>query len=291
MRVHSRRSLLVGLGALAATPWLAIAADRPGVQPLRLPLRLRELVNHIGISVTDVTRSATFYSHLFEGHGILGQDTPALRYEIDFHPGALSIGALRAAAGAGGVRPFIDHFCVAAQPFDAAAWRARLDEEKVRYFAHGTFVEIGDIPVQLIGGRSPGTHKPPAGGGFKPMPPLYTGRPLVTAHGFERVTLHVADLESSSALITRLFGLVARKSASGEVFYRVGAIRLALRLTAPAEKPGIASYAIRVERFDPARLTDALGELGATVHPPQGSIRGVLRFADPDGIECELRPA
>lgn len=298
----TRRSFLQSCGALAATPWLERAVAAPAVAPVQLPLRLTQLVNHIGISVPDVTKSATFYSHLFDGPKIVGQEKPSLRYVIGFYPGEMSIGDLKGAAGGAQTQALIDHFCVAAQPFDLAAWRARLAQEGIRSFAGGTFVDVDGIPVQLVGGRSstarrrrPPAGAPPAGGGggggggFKPMPPLYTGQPLVQAHGFERVMLHVSDLDASAATLRKLFGLTPHRSGAAEVLFRVGAVGLGLRKAADGEKPNIASYAIKVEKFDRSQVSEGLEALGAKVEPPdRAEHRTVLRFADPDGIGCEL---
>ena len=308
MHALMRRRVIQSLGLLTAAPWLARAEPSPAASPLPLPLHVRELVNHIGTSVPDVTRSATFYSHLFQGGTILGQVKPALRYEINFHPGALSIGPLRSAGAAGQseeTHPYIDHFCIATQPFDATAWRKRLVEEKIRNFAGGSFVVIGGVSVQLIGGRAerppgaeragsaqrPAGAKPPAAaaGGFNPMPALFNGKPIVSPHGFEHLTVHVADLDASAALFTRLFGLAAHAPSPGARNFRVADIRLELREAPSGERPSIKTFAIRVAAFDPSRVRAALEELGAKVEPVETSgERKILRFADPDGIECEL---
>ncbi len=294
----TRRSFLKTCGALAATPWANRVLAAAATAPLQLPLRLRQLINHIGISVTDVTKSATFYSHLFDGSRISGQEKPSLRYIISFYPGEMSVGDLRGAAGGAQTQALIDHFCVAAEPYDQAAWRARLDQEGIRYFAGGSFVDIDSIPVQLVGGRSSVPRRrpppasggpPPGGGGFKPMPPLYTGQPLVQAHGFEHVMLHVSDLEASAAMFQKLFGLAPRKLGATEVVFSVGEVRLGLRRATDGEKPSIASYAIKVDKFDRSSVSDGLEALGAKVEPAERrERRTVLRFADPDGIRCEL---
>ena len=308
MHAVMRRRVVQSLGLLTAAPWLARAESDPAAPALPLPLHVRELVNHIGTSVPDVTRSATFYSHLFQSGTILGQEKPALRYEINFHPGALSIGPLRSAGAAAQseeTHPYIDHFCIATQPFDATAWRKRLVEEKVRSFAGGSFVVIGGISVQLIGGRAerppgaeragsaqrPAAGKPPAAaaGGFSPMPALFNGTPIVSPRGFEHLTLHVADLDASAALFTRLFGLTARTPSPGARSFRVADIRLELREAPSGERPSIRAFAIRVATLDQGRVRAALEELGAKVEPVETiANRKVLRFADPDGIECEL---
>ncbi|HXS26508.1 MAG TPA: VOC family protein [Steroidobacteraceae bacterium] len=315
-----RRRVIQSLGLLTAAPWLVRADPDAAVLPLPLPLHVRELVNHIGTSVADVTRSATFYSHLFQGGTLLGQEKPALRYEINFHPGALSIGPLRSGTSEGGeqTHPYIDHFCITTHPFDAAAWRARLDEEKLRHFAGGSFVVIGGISVQLLGGRAapapgaqhaPGAQRasganpaasatrsarqtpppPAAAGGFKPMPPLVTGRSIVSPHGFEHLMLHVADLDASARLFERLFGLAPHTPSPGQRLFQLADIRLALRQAPSGERPSIKAFAIRVAAFDPGRVRTALEGLGARVGPLEKSAhRTILRFADPDGIDCEL---
>jgi catechol 2,3-dioxygenase-like lactoylglutathione lyase family enzyme len=288
----TRRLFLQTCGALAAAPWATRAVAATAAAPLPLPLHLSQLVNHIGISVPDVTKSATFYSHLFDGSRISGQEKPSLRYIINFYPGAMSVGDLRGAAGGAQRQPLIDHFCVAAEPYDQAAWRARLEQEGIRYFAGGSFIDIDSIPVQLVGGRSSATpRRPPAGGGggFMPMPPLFAGQPLVKAHGFEHVMLHVSDLDAATAAFRKLFGLVPHTSGASEVFFSVGAVRLGLRKAADGEKPSIASYAIKVAKFDRSRVSDGLEVLGAMVERGgKRERRTVLRFADPDGINCEL---
>jgi catechol 2,3-dioxygenase-like lactoylglutathione lyase family enzyme len=305
MPLLTRRRVLHGLAALVAAPGCACADATAAPPPLDLPLHLRQVVNHIGISVPDVVKSATFYSRVFDGPKVIGQVKPALRYSISFYPGAMAIGALRSlgaqapsgtpAGEPSGSHAFIDHFCVAAQPFDLAAWRARLGQEGLRFFARGTFVDIDDINVQLVGGHE-GSPRPTgsagragADGGFNPMPPLYDGPPLVKAHGFDQVSLRVSDLEGSAALFQRLFGLVPHRSGSGSVVFGLAGIRLRLDQASAGERPTIASYAVRVAKFDPSRLAEQLQSLGAHVRPSQESTdRAVLHFADPDGIECEL---
>ena len=294
LRVLDRRRVIQSLGLLTAAPWLARAESTSPATPLPLPLHVRELVNHIGTSVADVTRSATFYSHLFQSGTILGQEKPALRYEINFHPGALSIGPLRASGAGAATQPYIDHFCILASPFDAAAWRARLDAEKLQHFAGGSFVVIGGVSVQLFGGRAappPSKTRPAgaAGGGFKPMAPLFSGQPIVSPHGFEHLTLDVADLDSSAALFERLFGLTPQAPTSGLRVFRVADIRLELREARSGERPRIKGFAIRVAPYDPGRVRAALEDLGAKVETSERSRQRMsLRFADPDGISCEL---
>lgn len=291
----TRRRLLQGLGALAAAPWIAPAGAADRAVPLRLPLHLTQMVNHIGISVRDVRKSASFYSHLLDEAHILGQEKPTLRYLINLHPGAISVGPLSAGGPSGHhTTPFIDHFAVLAQPFNLASWRARLDALKIRYFAQGTFVPIDGVPVQLLGGheamRRRRARKGPAGAGFMPMAPLYTGEPLVKAHGFKRVTLQMANLDAATEEFRTLFGLPPHRTDSGRVFFQIADIQLELQ-DAPSGPSRIAAFAIKVEPFDRAKVSEALEALGAKVEATRGGGNpAALPFADPDGIECELWP-
>lgn len=303
----TRRRALQGLGALTAAPWIARAAE--GASPLRLPLHLTQMVNHIGISVPDVTKSATFYSHLFDGPHLLGQRKPALRYLISFYPGALSIGPLRAGGSGGHAHAFIDHFAVSARPFDLAAWRARLDERKLHFFAGGSFVKVNGVDVQVLGGHE-GTarrhaRKGPAGAGFERMPALYTGEPLVKAHGFKHVVLQMSNVDAATETFRTLFGLPPHRMDSGRVRFRVGSIDLELE-DAPSGPSRIAAFGIKVSPFERKKVSAAIEALGAKIPSARG--RGgfgpfarraaplvanpaVLAFLDPNGIQCELWPA
>ncbi|MGH8226308.1 MAG: VOC family protein [Steroidobacteraceae bacterium] len=307
-----RRLLLESAAALGAAPWLLLAGParaataasaETATGPLRLPLQLRQLVNHIGISVPDVAKSATFYSHLFDPGMLLGQRQPALRYLIDFRPGSLSIGPLKAAAQGAQTKAFIDHFAVMARSFELAAWRARLTQQGLHYFAAGTFVDIDSIPVQLLGGLRPlsahpqgirhaapaAEHHGVAPGGFAPMPALYSGQPLVTAHGFRQVTLRVSHLDAASATFQQLFGLTPHRSASKRLYFALNGTRLGLEQAASGESPAIAAFAIKVLKFDFGRVRAGLEARGARVEPVAAREKERrLRFVDPDGIRCEL---
>ena len=121
------------------------------------------------------------------------------------------------------------------------------------------------------------------------MPPLFNGQPIVSPHGFEHLTVHVADLDASAALFERLFGLTPHTPSPGLRLFRVADIRLELREAPSGERPTIKTFAIRTAPFDPGRVRAALETLGATVEPHETSAkRTILRFADPDGIDCEL---
>lgn len=303
----TRRRVLQGLGALTATPWIVRAAAAEKVAPLALPLHLTQMVNHIGMSVPNVTRAATFYSHLFDGSHVLGMTKPALRYVISFYPGALSIGPLATSGAGAHAHPFIDHFAVFARPFNLADWRARLIEQKLPFFAGGSFVKVNGVNVQILGGHEgpphPHARKGPAGAGFKPMPPLYRGAPLLKAHGFKRVVVRFADLDAASETFRTLFGLPAQRTDSGNVFFHVGSIQLELQ-DAPSGPSGIAAFGIKVAPFDREKVSRAIEALGGTVPSAHGhagarfarraapltSNAAVLTFHDPFGIPCELWP-
>src|SRR5690606_17767686 len=87
----SRRSVL---GALAAIAPAAMLGTRAIAQPLRgdeLPLHTTGL-EHIGIVVPDVEKSARFYSRLFNPERQKEKDAP-LRYYVMMGTGYMAIGS------------------------------------------------------------------------------------------------------------------------------------------------------------------------------------------------------
>jgi len=293
-----RRALLVGMG-LAATPfWEAMAAQTAGgaaSAPLTLPLKLASITHHIGISVRDVTASATFYSKLFGGDNVDGEKTPALRYFINLNsgsgvsgstsPGSVAIGALGTAGGAGRTVPLIDHICLDARPFEAAAWEARAKQEGYRTGGAGIFIGFDNLPIQLSGGE--GVQL--SAGAIEKVPTLYKGRALVRSHGYDHVLVRVSDVEKAAVFFNKFFGLRTVGRSDDVLWLGDGATRLGLRRVAAGEEPGFDRYAVKVDAFDRAKLSRELTAIGATVAKPVASDgRKILRFADPDGLNVAL---
>ena len=261
---------------------------------MALPLKIQTLCGHIGVSVPDVTRSALFYSNVFGGDNVTGEKKPFLRYMINLsgsgvklgEGGGVAIGKLGTLGSVGQTRPLIDHYCLNAEPFDNAAWQARLAAEGLKSVGHGVFIDIDGIAVQIAGGEG---GEALAAGEIEVMEPLYTGEPLIRPKGYEHIMLHVVDVEKSAAFYSKMFGLTNAKRESGIVWFSDGATRLALKQVGANEKPNIHHYAVRVPAFDRAKIASGLTALGAKVQAVEES-RHAIRFADPDGLVVELWP-
>lgn len=237
----------------------------------------------------DVAAAGTFYSRLFGGDNVNGEQEPFLRYFIKLNPGEVAIGQLGTLGSTGMTQPLIDHICVDAAPFSDAAWRERLAAENLQYVAQGVFLGVDNIPVQVEGGEG---GESLAAGEVTAMPSLYGGAALVEPRGFDHIVMAVSDVAAASAFWQRIFGL-SQIGMNGGVMWLTngGDARLGLRLARDGEMLGATYQAVRAS-YDPAATRAALEGLGARVLPalaydPDGGVR----FIGPDGIETALVPA
>jgi catechol 2,3-dioxygenase-like lactoylglutathione lyase family enzyme len=294
----SRRTALAMLGLAIAPEFGSRAwaqAAGPEATPLPLPLKIQRICGHLGVSVPDVTKSALFYSKVFGGESVSGEQKPFLRYMINLEGGPLrlgegggvAIGKLGTLGSVGQTKPLIDHFCLNAAPFDDAAWRARLKVEGLVYHAQGVFSDIDNIAVQISGAQG---GESLSAGEIERMPPLYTGAPLVHPKGYAHIMVHVSNLERSVRFYEKMFGLKVARRSAGVVYFSDGETELALKQVAAGEKPNIHHYAVKVPAFDHAKVSRGLTALGAVVTPAKDEAPHILRFADPDGLIVELWP-
>lgn len=296
MTAMSRRSLLnqlaiCGLG-VAAAPFLANVARAQALAgdaaPLTLPLRLTALLHHTGISVPDVLESATFYSKLFGGSNVQGEKEPFLRYFIQLNPGSVAIGKLGTLGSQGQTVPLIDHICVEAVPYDDAAWRARLKEEKLPYIASGVFLDADNIPIQVAGGEG---GESLSAGAVSEMPVLYEGPPLVTTHGFHHVMLRVTDVDRSVGFWKKMFGINETERRDGIAWLSDGTVGLGLRKVSGQEQPGIDYQGVKTAPFDRRNVLSGLTSLKAKILTPQSyDSAASIRFVGLDGIHTLLVP-
>ena len=256
--------------------------------PLPLPLPLEKLYHHTGISVPDVEAAGTFYSRLFGGDNVNGEQEPFLRYFIKLNPGEVAIGLLGTLGSTGMTEPLIDHICVDAAPFNDAAWRERLNAENMEYVAQGVFMGVDNIPVQVEGGEG---GESLAAGEVTRMPSLYDGPALVEPRGFDHIVMAVSDISVASTFWQRMFGLSEIGMDGGVMWLTNGGdSRLGLRLAAEGELYGAAYQAVRA-RYDPNATRAALEGLGARVLPALAyDPADGIRFIGPDGIETALVP-
>ena len=260
-----------------------------GTAPLQLPLALTpDLFQHTGISVPDVLEAGTFYSRVFGGDNVNGEQEPFLRYFIEFNPGSVAIGKLGTLGSTGKTEPLIDHICVDAKPYDEAAWRARLAEEGMPYIASGVFLGVDNIPIQVAGAEE---GESLSAGEITPMPVLYDGPALVATNGFDHIMMLVSDVEVATAFWQRIFGATVVSRSDGIVWLgNGGTVRLGLREAAAGEEFGADYQAVRA-RYDPEQARQGLSELGAQILPNLAyDPADGIRFIGPDGIETALVP-
>jgi len=292
----TRRSALAAIGVALASvlPRNAWSQTEATAKPLDLPLKIKTICGHCGVSVPDVTKSALFYSKLFGGANVTGEKQPSLRYMINLGNaaalgggGGVAIGKLGTLGGQGQTKSLIDHFCLNAEPFDDNAWQARLKAEGLVYYGHGVFADVDKIFVQISGAQG---GESLAAGQIEQMKSLYTGEPLVHPGGFEHIMLHVSNVDRSVAFYQKMFGLRESGRRSGIVYFSDGETGLALKQTAEGEKPNIHHYAVKVSKLDRAKVTSGLTALGATILPASEESKDAIRFADPNGLIVELWP-
>ena len=280
-------------GILSLLTFVSVASAQSAEDTLELPLELTSFTHHIGISVNDVLASAEFYSRVFGGENVFGEQEPALRYFISFKSGDpavdagdVAIGKIGTAGSVGMTVPLIDHIAVAGVPHYGSAWRKALAEIGVNALAQaGIMFDIDNIPVQVAGALDESM----AAGEITAMPSLYSGEPLVKSIGFDHIMLRVSDLDASAAFYNQVFGIDTESRTDDTLWYSDGTTRMGMRLTKDGEAPGVETYGVKIERFNRDSLSSALTAIGATVHPAQaGDSDQLLRISDIDGINLVL---
>jgi catechol 2,3-dioxygenase-like lactoylglutathione lyase family enzyme len=278
----SRRETLLLLGAVAATP-CANAAERGALQPVSL--------DHVNIRVTNVGKTAQFYTGLF--------DTPVLRNEalrarpdgppsegffLKFGEGYLAISQAFAPD-----TPGLDHYSVGLRDYDAAKMAATLRDGGFSPDPRAVDIWVGDPDGSFIQLRPPGgwarqTAKPFQG-------PDRVG-PAVAPVAMSRIALRSTDLARTTDYYGRLFGTeVTQAATGGSRSFSLGDAMLQVVSVPPtsvsAARPGIDHLRIAIKDFNVEAVTRVLRERGIEA----AAASGVVRIADPDGIRIELAAA
>ena len=292
-QVVSRRRFIAALGAGASMPLSGPIAWAQGQPASLLPLNTPK-VDHLDVIVPNVEASARFYMGLFNTrlhaqpfqggfrYFILLGDMPANR-----QVGYLAIGDSR------GRGTYIGHYCTSVFEWrrDSAAIMAAIseavDKAGLGKITGGTgvggiFSDPDGIEIQFL--PAPDTVVTAA----VPSDLVEPNKGLVTPTGVDHVLLHVANLEKGAQFYRILYGKEATRDKSPErIWFQIGDTRLGLEQARAGVKPHIEHFGIKVNAFNRASVTAALGKLGATVaaSPEEPN---VLRFRDPDGISVEL---
>jgi len=278
----TRRMVLAG--GLAST--VCVVATRATAQPASrgpapeptatqvaaaLPLDTLGL-EHIGTVVPDVTRSARFFSRVFNPVLYKERDEP-LRYYVTLDPGYVALGSR-----ADEPRAFIDHDCALLKSYDRAAMAKRLEADGLPAGRFGVIPDPDGLGLQLLGvpGGLAGTTVP-AGR-------LVEGEPLLRPRGLTFVVRYVADLERSAAFYRRFFGPETPEDGGG-VAFRAAHTRWIVRAVPADEAPRIDRFGVNVAHYDASAVVRGLESLGARVvsNTPER-----LHFRCPDGLGVEL---
>jgi catechol 2,3-dioxygenase-like lactoylglutathione lyase family enzyme len=271
---RSRRALL---GAAVAIGPMAVLGSRVFAEEQlkgdELPLNTTGL-EHFGMVVPDVEAAARFYSSVFNPDMQKEKDAP-LRYYVMTGSGYIAIGSR-----AGVTASKIDHYCTLVRGYDRERMNSTLAAKGIKAVARGVVPDPDGIGLQLI--AVPGGPGPTAVPGGR----LVEVEPLVKPIGFDSIVLKVADVQRSSAFYSHFFK-TTRAPEKGQVAFAAADTRIVLRPVAAGESPGVERWAMRVARFDRAKVSKGLVALGAT--PDAKGPAGVLRFRDPNGLAVELK--
>jgi catechol 2,3-dioxygenase-like lactoylglutathione lyase family enzyme len=273
----SRRAVLaagIAVGPAMVLGKRAFAEDLRGDE---LPLVTTGL-EHIGMVVPDVEAATRFYSSVFNPDLQKEKDAP-LRYYVMLGSGYIAIGSR-----AGVTVPKIDHYCTLVRGYNRELMTKALAAKGISSAMRGVVPDPDGIGLQLI--ATPGGPGPTAVAGGR----LVEVEPLVHSVGMDNIVLRVADLRRSAEFYGQFFPKVldrAEPAARGQLAFKAADTLIILRASAPDETPGVASYAVRVAKFDQAKVLRGLAALGATVDSK--SAAGAVRFRDPNGLAVELK--
>jgi catechol 2,3-dioxygenase-like lactoylglutathione lyase family enzyme len=231
-------------------------------------------LEHIGTVVPDVTRSARFFSRVFNPVLYKERDEP-LRYYVTLDPGYIALGSR-----ANEPRAFIDHDCALLKSYDRAAMAKRLEADGLPGGRFGVIPDPDGLGLQLLGvpGGLAGTTVP-AGR-------LVEGEPLLRPRGLSFVVRYVADLERSAAFYRRFFGPETPEDGGGLAF-SAAHTRWIVRAVPAGEAPRIDRFGVNVARYDASAVVGGLESLGARI---VSSAPERLHFRCPDGLGVELVP-
>lgn len=285
-----RRTLLAGLGA-AVIPGLGARslAQPPGpgsrtpptaeAVAAALPLATSGL-EHFAMLVPDVGAAARFYSKLFNPEGLHKEQRGDLRYYVTLDPGYIAIGGR-----AEPPPPYMDHFCVLVDDYNAAAVAARLEQEGLPAGRVGIIPDPNGLGLQLLG--APGG----LAASTEPSTRIVNGNALVTPMGLDHMLLLVNDLDESLGFYRKFFaGEVVRESDPERIWIRIENTRLGLQQRPANAPPRVDQFGVKVAPFDRQSLAAELRVIGATIASDDPADPTLLRCRDPHGFGIALKP-
>jgi catechol 2,3-dioxygenase-like lactoylglutathione lyase family enzyme len=269
----SRRALLTAGLCVAPAMVLARRACAEDLRGDELPLVTTGL-EHIGMVVPDVEAATRFYSSVFNPDLQKEKDAP-LRYYVMLGSGYIAIGSRP-----GVTTSKVDHYCMLVRGYNRELMTKTLAEKGLSSATRGVVPDPDGIGLQLI--AAPGGPGPTAVPGGR----LVEVEPLVHPSGLDNIVLKVTDPHRSADFYSHFFPK-ARPPAKDQLAFKAADTRIILRATAAGEPPGVASYSVRVAKYDHAKVSNGLTKLGATLVSKDHT--GVLSFRDPNGLTVELK--
>jgi catechol 2,3-dioxygenase-like lactoylglutathione lyase family enzyme len=277
----SRRQALALLGAATAVRG-ADAAEQAIMQPVSL--------DHVNIRVSNVAKTAEFYTGLFEtpvlrNAALRAQPTspPSEGFFIKFGDGYLAISQAFAPD-----RPDLDHYSIGLRDYDKTRLTTKLQESGIAVPPRSsTDIWVADLDGALMQLRQPGgwarqtatPYQGPARAGLA-LSPL----------SMSRIGLRTADVGRAGDFYGRLFGTEIASAASDRSrAFGLGDSVLELS-SVPANsgsaKRGLDYIRVAVKDFSVETSTRILRERGIKTN--DGAAPGRLRISDPDGLTIEL---
>ncbi|HYL37140.1 MAG TPA: VOC family protein [Bryobacteraceae bacterium] len=242
-----------------------------------VPLRFAAL-DHVGIAVTDVEKSVSFYARIF-GNAVLKNNSTTRRY-LKLGPCYVAI----APPAQGEPAHRVDHICAGIGGFQMAAVKSFLEARGIpsRESNVGLFVTDPDgIQVQLfsidswkeLGATASPDHIPAAGG------------PIFQPTGLDHILLRVTDPEKSAPFYSKIFGPVTQR-ANNRTWFQVGKSRIGLIAADTGHPTGVDHFCVSAPSFDYADAIKKLEAAGAKTQPPE--VAGAPEFHDPENILVQV---
>jgi catechol 2,3-dioxygenase-like lactoylglutathione lyase family enzyme len=267
----TRRDLFGVLGLSALALRKAAAADAA--------LRFTAL-DHIEFLVSDVEKSAAFYTRVF-GNTALKNNKTTRRY-VQIGAGYL---AMDKGMDKGAVR--VDHVCAGIPKFDVAALHAYLDAKGVSYrdFPSGKDLAVADPDGTRLQLATDNGWTQLLGGTASPESFPSSGQPVFRPVGIDHVLLNVTDPEKSAAFFEKILGPVTQRN-NNRIWFQAGTGRLGLLRTPSGEKAGVNHFCVSVAKFDYDAAVKNLQQAGVKFDPPE--IAGAPDLRDPDGYRVQI---
>jgi catechol 2,3-dioxygenase-like lactoylglutathione lyase family enzyme len=266
---YSRREALK-LGGLAAATWVGAGSAYAS----ELPLRTSGL-EHLGLTVPDVEKSANIYGRIFDPD-LYKEKDPPLRCYVKLGVGYVAIGGNATAPAK------IDHVCALVQDYKPDEMRKSVEEAGLTAGRVGMVADPDGFRLQLLG---------VPGGLAKTTVPagrVIEGPGIVQPVGFDHMVLVVADLDATAAFYRKFFGMEASRTKNPDrVWFNVANTRLGLEAASGGNQPGVDHFCVKVMGLDRKSTPEQLKKVGVEIVPSNDE--GLLRFRDPNGIVVELK--